>query len=113
VTSGWVREIAREDEDALIEASFDPHTGVVTVFEGRREFKALARARRSGLSRRRVRVPAAPAARVEVAANAVYAWAAERILERRATEERPADPAEYASLVRIERRLSGTGFTSG
>jgi len=102
--SGWVREIARKDEDAQIEASFDPHTGVVTVFEGRREFKALAKAaRRSGLSRRRV--PEYLPHRlleVEVAANAVYAWAAERILERRAAEERPADPAEYATLVRIE-----------
>src|SRR5205823_11729211 len=33
--SGWVREIARKDEDAEIEAEFDPETGVVTVYEGR------------------------------------------------------------------------------
>ena len=39
---------------------------------------------------------------VEVAANAVYAWAAERMLERRLAEERPTDPAEYASAVRLE-----------
>ena len=39
---------------------------------------------------------------VEVAANAVYWWAAERILERRLPGERPADPAEYASAVRLE-----------
>ena len=37
---------------------------------------------------------------VEVAANAVYWWAAERILERRLPGERPADPAEYAAAVR-------------
>ena len=39
---------------------------------------------------------------VEVAANAVYWWAAERILERRLPGERPADPAEYAAAVRLE-----------
>ena len=32
--SGWVSEIARKDEDALIEAHFDPESGVVTVYEG-------------------------------------------------------------------------------
>jgi hypothetical protein len=36
---GWVSEIARKDEDAVIEAHFDPESGVVTVFEGRPEFK--------------------------------------------------------------------------
>jgi hypothetical protein len=39
---------------------------------------------------------------VEVAANTVYAWAAEEILGRRLAEERPADPAEYAAAVRRE-----------
>jgi hypothetical protein len=39
---------------------------------------------------------------VEVAANTVYAWAAEEILARRLAEERPADPAEYAAAVRHE-----------
>ena len=39
---------------------------------------------------------------VEAAANAVYAWAAERMLERRFTGERPTDPAEYAAAVRHE-----------
>jgi hypothetical protein len=39
---------------------------------------------------------------VEVAANAVYWWAAERILERRLPGERPGDPVEYAAAVRIE-----------
>jgi hypothetical protein len=38
---------------------------------------------------------------VEVAANAVYSWAAERILERRLPGERPSDPAEYAGAVRM------------
>jgi hypothetical protein len=103
-TSGWVREIARKDEDAEIEAHFDPETGVVTVYEGRREFKALERAaRRSGLSKARVReyLPYRML-EVEVAASTVYAWAAEEVLARRLAEERPADPAEYAAAVRRE-----------
>ncbi len=102
--SGWVREIARKDEDAQIEAEFDPDSGVVTVFEGRREFKALERAaRRSGLAKAHLReyLPLRML-EVEVAANAVYAWAAERMLERRLPGERPADPAEYAAAVRLE-----------
>ena len=89
--SGWVREIARKDEDAEIEAHFDPEAGTVTVFEGRREFKALERAaRRAGLSKARVReyLPYRML-EVEVAANTVYAWAAEEILARRLAEERP------------------------
>jgi len=101
---GWVREIARKDEDAEIEAHFDPETGVVTVYEGRREFKALERAaRRAGLSKARLReyLPYRML-EVEVAANTVYAWAAEEILARRLAEERPADPAEYAAAVRRE-----------
>jgi hypothetical protein len=102
--SGWVREVARKDEDAEIEAHFDPETGTVTVFEGRREFKALERAaRRAGLSKARVReyLPYRML-EVEVAANTVYAWAAEEILSRRLVDERPADPAEYAAAVRRE-----------
>jgi len=102
--SGWVREIARKDEDAEIEAHFDPETGVVTVYEGRREFKALERAaRRSGLPKARVReyLPYRML-EVEVAANTVYAWAAEEVLARRMAEERPADPAAYAAAVRRE-----------
>jgi hypothetical protein len=42
---------------------------------------------------------------VEVAANAVYWWAAERILERRLPGERPADAAEYSGAVRLEAQL--------
>ncbi|MDP1848900.1 MAG: hypothetical protein Q8K79_14000 [Solirubrobacteraceae bacterium] len=102
--SGWVREIARKDEDAEVEAHFDPETGIVTVFEGRREFKALERAaRRSGLPKGRVReyLPYRML-EVEVAANTVYAWAADEILARRLGEERPSAPAEYASAVRRE-----------
>jgi len=102
--AGWVREIARKDEDAQIEAHFDPETGVVTVYEGRREFKALERAaRRAGLSKGRVReyLPYRML-EVEVAANTVYAWAAEEILGRRLAEERPSDPVEYAAAVRRE-----------
>jgi hypothetical protein len=102
--SGWVREIARKDEDAQIEAHFDPESGVVTVFEGRPEFRALARAaRRAGLPGRRVQeyVPYR-LLEVEAAANAVYQWAAERLLERRFAGERPIDPAEYARAVRSE-----------
>ncbi|MHB2001678.1 MAG: hypothetical protein ACYCSI_16085, partial [Solirubrobacteraceae bacterium] len=83
--SGWVREIARKDEDAEIEAHFDPETGVVTVYEGRSEFKALERAaRRAGFAKARVReyLPYRML-EVEVAANTLYAWAAEEILARR------------------------------
>jgi len=104
---GWVREIARKDEDAQIEAEFDPDSGVVTVFEGRREFKALERAaRRSGLGKGRLReyLPLRML-EVEVASNAVYAWAAERMLERRVPGERPTDPAEYAAAVRLEAQV--------
>jgi hypothetical protein len=103
--SGWVREIARKDEDAHVEAEFE--AGVVTVYEGRREFKALERAaRQAGLARSRVReyVPYRML-EVEVAANAVYWWAAERILERRLPGQRPAEPAEYAAAVRIEAQM--------
>ncbi|HVC07946.1 MAG TPA: hypothetical protein VND98_10220 [Solirubrobacterales bacterium] len=102
--SGWVREIARKDVDSQIEAEFDPESGVVTVYEGRREFRALERAaRRAGLPRRRGReyLPYRML-EVEVAANAVYAWAAERVLERRFAESLPSDPARYAAAVRLE-----------
>lgn len=102
--SGWVREIARKAEDQPIEAEFDPETGVVTVYEGRREFRALERsARRAGYSKRRVPeyIPYRML-EVEAAANAVYAWAADQILARRLPEERPQDPAEYAAAVRHE-----------
>ena len=105
--SGWVREIARKDEDSHVEAEFEPETGIVTVYEGRREFKALERAaRQAGLARSRVReyVPYRML-EVEVAANAVYWWAAERILERRLPGERPANPAEYAAAVRMEAQM--------
>ena len=37
-----------------------------------------------------------------MAANTIYAWAAEEILARRLAEERPSDPAEYATAVRRE-----------
>ena len=83
--SGWVSEIARKDEDALIEAHFDPESGIVTVYEGRPEFKALERAaRRAGLKPARVReyLPYRML-EVEAAANAVYQWAAEQIVARR------------------------------
>ncbi len=102
--SGWVREIVRKEEDAVVEAEFDPETGVVTVYEGRREFKALERAaRQAGLARGRLReyVPYRML-EVEVAANAVYRWAAERILERRLPGERPVEPGEYATAVHLE-----------
>src|SRR5439155_5790065 len=74
---------------------------------GRRESKALERAaRQAGLARSRVRayVPYRML-EVEVAANAVYWWAAERILERRLPGERPADPAEYAGAMRMEAQM--------
>jgi len=104
--SGWVREIARKDLDSPVEAEFDPETGVVTVYEGRREFRALERgARRAGLAKRRVReyLPYRML-EVEAAANAVYAWAAERVIERRFADNR-IDPTEYASAVRLEAQV--------
>ncbi len=102
--SGWVREIARKDEDQLIEGDFDPETGIVTVYEGRKEFRELERAaRRAGHTKKRVAeyVPYRML-EVEAAANAVYTWAAEQILARRLPEERPTDPAEYAAAVHHE-----------
>ncbi|MHB8491533.1 MAG: hypothetical protein ACYDA6_04865, partial [Solirubrobacteraceae bacterium] len=102
--TGWVREIARKDEDSETEAHFDPESGVVTVYEGRREFKALERAaRRAGLAKARMReyLPYRML-EVEVAANTLYTWAAEEILARRLAEERPTDPADYAAAVRRE-----------
>jgi len=103
-SNGWVREIARKDEDAVIEAHFDHESGVVTVFEGRREFKALEKAARSaGLSKTRLReyLPYRML-EVEVAANAVYAWAAEQIVGRRASGEDRLSGAELAAAVRYE-----------
>jgi hypothetical protein len=103
-SSGWVREIARKDEDALIEAHFDHENGVVTVFEGRREFKALEKAARaSGLPKARLReyLPYRML-EVEVAANAVYAWAAEQIVGRRVSGEDRLNGAEFAAAVRHE-----------
>jgi hypothetical protein len=102
--SGWVREIARKNEDQPVEAEFDPETGVVTVYEGRREFRELERAaRRAGYSKKRAPeyVPYRML-EVEAAANAVYAWAAEQILSRRLPEERPTDAADYAAAVHQE-----------
>jgi hypothetical protein len=102
--NGWVREIARKDEDSQVEAEFDPETGIVTVYEGRREFKALERAaRQAGHARSRVReyVPYRML-EVEVAANAVYWWAAEQMLARRLPGDRPGEPAEYAHAVRLQ-----------
>ncbi len=102
--SGWVREIARKDEDQVTEAEFDPETGIVTVYEGRREFRELERAaRHAGYGKRRIPeyVPYRML-EVEAAANAVYAWAADRILAKRLPEERPTDPADYAAAVRHE-----------
>lgn len=103
-SGGWVREIKRKNEDNAIEAEFDPDSGSVTVFEGRSEFKALERAaRKAGYKKAHVQeyVPFRML-EVEVAANAVYAWAAARILERRLAGERPSDPADYAESVRLQ-----------
>jgi hypothetical protein len=103
-TSGWVSEIARKDEDALIEAHFDPESGIVTVYEGRPEFKALERAaRRAGFKTARAReyLPYRML-EVEAAANAVYQWAAEQIVARRLTGELRRDAVEYAHALRHE-----------
>jgi hypothetical protein len=105
--SGWVREIARKSEDQPNEAEFDPETGVVTVYEGRREFRELERAaRRAGYSKKRTPeyVPYRML-EVEAAANAVYAWAAKQIIASRLPEERPSDPGEYAAAVHHEHQM--------
>ena len=89
--SGWVREIARKNNDQSIEAEFDPETGVVTVYEGRREFRELERAaHRAGYTRKRAAeyIPFRML-EVEAAANAVYHWAATEVIARRIAEERP------------------------
>ena len=39
---------------------------------------------------------------VEAAANAVYGWAAERLVDRRSDEGRMLTPAEHARAVRLE-----------
>jgi hypothetical protein len=102
--SGWVREIARKTNDQSIEADFDPETGTVTVYEGRREFRELERAaHRAGHTKKRAPeyVPFRML-EVEAAANAVYQWAATEVIARRIPEERPSDPAEYAQAVHHE-----------
>jgi hypothetical protein len=102
--SGWVREIARKNEDQTVEAEFDPETGIVTVYEGRKEFRELERAaKRAGYTKKRAPeyVPYRML-EVEAAANAVYAWAAEQILHRRLPEERPQNSDDYAAAVRHE-----------
>ncbi len=102
--SGWVREIARKNSDQSIEAEFDPETGTVTVYEGRREFRELERAaHRAGYTKKRAPeyVPFRML-EVEAAANAVYQWAATEVLARRTSAERPTDPADYALAVHHE-----------
>lgn len=102
--SGWVTDIVRKDETAAIEAEFDETTGVVTVYEGRPEFRRLASAARAhGYKKGRFSeyVPFRML-EVEAAANAVYYWAAAELVRRRVSEEVPLDPAEYASTVRVE-----------
>jgi hypothetical protein len=105
--SGWVREIARKNEDQSIEAEFDPETGIVTVYEGRREFRELERAaNRSGLTKKRAPeyVPFRML-EVEAAANAVYHWAASQVVAQRLPEERPTDPGEYSAAVQHEAQM--------
>ena len=73
-------------------------------YEVRPEFRQLQRgARRAGIPKSRVAdyLPYRML-EVEVAANTVYGWAAERILAARLPGERPADPAEYARAVGLE-----------
>lgn len=72
----------------------------------RPEFRALERAaRRAGLPKRRVReyLPHRML-EVEVAANAVYRWAAEQIVERREGVER-LQPAERVQAVAFEGQI--------
>ena len=103
--SGWVSEIARKDEDALIEAHFDPESGVVTVYEGRPEFKALERAaRRAGLQARHGCASTCPTgcSRSRRPPTPSTQWAAEQIVARRLAGELRNDPVEYAHALRHE-----------
>ena len=106
-TAERVRGVSSSDSTVLsvrnLGKSFYSRDGLF----GRREFKALEKAaRNAGFSRARAReyVPYR-ILEVEVAANAVYWWAAEQILERRLPGERPADPAEYAAAMRLEAQM--------
>ena len=85
--SGWVREIARKDDDSPIEAEFEPETGIVTVYEGRREFKALEQGRPPG-------GPGSfPGARVRPVPDARGRGGRERrLLVGRRADPRPASP---------------------
>lgn len=102
--SGWVTEIVREDKTAVIEANFDLETGVVTVYEGRPEFRKLESAARAHGHRKGRFSEYVPfrMLEVEAAANAVYHWAASELVRRRVNEDRPLDGAEYAAAVRHE-----------
>jgi hypothetical protein len=112
---GWVSEIARKDEDALIEAHFDHESGVVTVYEGRPEFKALERAaRRAGFKPARVReyLPYR-LLEVEAAANAVYHWAATEIVSRRLATELRNYPSNTPRRCATRPSRSATARTRG
>jgi len=97
-------------------ASFDPESGVVTVYQGRPEFKALERAaRRAGF--KPARVPEYLPYRmleVEAAANAVYHWAAEQI-RRAAAGRRVCATTPSSTPMRFATRASrcATAPTSG
>jgi hypothetical protein len=102
--SGWVTDILRKDETAPIEAEFDPAAGIVTVYEGRPEFRKLESAARAhGYKKGRFSefVPFRML-EVEAAANAVYHWAASELVRRRISEEQPVAPAEYAESIRLQ-----------
>ena len=79
-------------------------TGVVTVYEGRREFKSLVKAARRARAAEdpHPRVPALPDARGRSRRQRRLRWAAQQILARRLAEERPSDPVEYAASVHRE-----------
>ena len=102
--SGWVREIARKDEDAHIEADFEPESGVVTVFEGRREFKALERAARRAGSPRRACASTSPTGCSRSRSLRTPSTPGRRSGSSSAGSPAsgPTDPAEYAAAVRHE-----------
>lgn len=111
--SEWVTEFVRRDETAAIEAEFDPETGVVTVYEGRPEFRKLESAARAhGYKKGRFSefVPFRML-EVEAAANAVYHWAASELVRRRVSEERPLDPRTMRKPCDIKPRNSGGSHT--
>ena len=101
--SGWVKEIARKSEDQVTEAEFDPETGVVTVYEGRREFTAGAVGDTRGIQGGSdCRVCAASHARGRGGRERGVRVCSQTDPESQATRGAAVGPTEYAAAVHHE-----------